>query len=345
MIFDSPEQVIKLLEKYKQVPDYTIAARKNSKTLKALINGDFYKEELIKKIEFIETDKKAKARKQYSREITDLFERLFNPIENVFNATGGSKTYKANTESQLRDLLAKVNNIRGGKTIQQWLQAVWMETYHTDPNGIVFMEYLANDEVNDIWTTYKSINDIRAYAANGRQLEWLIFEPLKVKLIETNTEVNIWRVVDDLHDWFFLDKNGSITFIDEPLETSKGVIMSFEHPFGVVPGYVNSDIIKIGTDLRLSPIQRGVGIAEEYARDLSVKIIYKAQKGFPLHWRYVTFCKDCTGTGKTGDGQCKSCDGKGITPKQDVTDIIMLPTPQEGDPTLAPNIAGFISQI
>lgn len=342
MKFATDDDAIKYILSHQDVPKQIIAGRKEARELYALIEGDEFKEELIHKIEHIESQEKAIARKRYSRPIVDLYERILQPISNVFSASGGSKAYAIDNEAQLKVFLNKISHIRDGKTIQKYIQDDWMPLYHVDPNGLIFMEYKteAKHGVQDIYPTYKSINTIRAYEPKGQLVDVVLFEPKKVIVRDEygnsiRTDL-VWRIVDDVKDRT-IRQNGSSFVIDEGA--------TFEHPFGQVPAIINSNIVKTGVkDYRISPIHKIKEASKEYARDQSVKTLYKFLQGFPIHWRYVTQCKSCQGTAKKGDGKCPDCDGKGFYMKKDVTDIVTLPAPKKSDDVkLAPDIAGYVS--
>jgi len=327
MTFENNEDIIAFVKEHQQVSKEFQTAREQHRELLALVEGDDFKKELIKRIEKIESEDKAVSRKKHSRNIVDFYERLLNPISNVFSATGGSKKYELKGD-QLTDLLNKIANIRGGKSIEKFVQEKWIPLYHVDPNGIIFIEFLLKDGIERIKPTYKSINTIRAYRHKGQLLEALLFEPIVVK------SAMLWRVVDDLNEYIVI-QTGDMFVVDE--------LKTFPHPFGEVPGIIISDIVKINKDIRLSPIHRIVELSKEYARDQSIKTIYKFLHGFPIFWKYIATCKTCHGVGKTGDKFCTGCEGKGFYQKKDVTDVVTLPMPTKEDVKLAPDIAGFIS--
>jgi len=339
MIFESDEQAIKYIRANQSVSPYIEKARNEARELFALVEGDGFKDELIKRIEHIEGTKKAIARKKYSRSIVDLYQRISQPISNVFSATGGSAEYNIDNEDKKKEFLLKIGNIRDNKSIKQYAEDVWMPLYHTDPNGVVFMEYTteAKHGKNDVYPTYKSINKIRSYIPEGQNLSAILFEPKHERFLESSEETQlVWRLVDDKKDYTFIQR-GDAFILDE--------VRTFEHPFGKVPGIINSDIIKIGSvEFRLSPYHKIKELTREYARDQSIKTIYKFLQGFPIHWRYVTQCKPCQGTGKEGNGKCKVCDGKGIYQSKDVTDQVNITMPKSKDDVIvAPDITGFIS--
>ena len=324
------EEAIELIKVKQHLTPETELLRQNSRELYALVEGDYFKEELISRIEHIEGEKKSKARKKYSRDIQDFFERLFQPIDNISYATGGNKVYKIENDDIHRKFLKQIDNIKDSNTLQHWVMNVAIKLSHVDPNGIMFMEYTTNPKT-EIYPTYKSINDIRAYERRGQLLNWLLFEPEEGE--DENGKYQTFRFVDEKSDRTFKQEGEVYTLIENK---------SFEHPFGEVPAIINSNIVKVGKDYRISPISPILGLSREYARDQSIKTIYKFLHGFPIHWRYVTECDNCKGTGKTKEGNCGSCDGRGYLQKSDVTDMATIPTPKDGDPILT-KVSGYES--
>jgi len=330
MIFDR-SSIISFLEENKKVPDWVGEARRNNQELKALVNGEKFADFLVNQIEKIESNQRAIARKKYSKDIRDLFSRLLKPRENVFQATGGSEliNIKSNTiKSQLIEIL---NNVHGDKSLTEYLSEYYFQMADIDPNGLMFLEYKTKPEL-EIYPTYKSIKDIRNYVCEGQKIKVLVFEPKMIKT-ESNTFIETWRIVDEKTDWT-VRFVGGIYIIDDT--------KTFKHPFGEVPAVVLSNKEKLGSKVRLSFIHDIVEVAKEYARDKSILTIYKFLNGFPIHWRYVTQCRDCTGTGKVDGKGCGTCDSKGFLGKADVTDMVNITKPREGDPVIAPNLAGFI---
>jgi len=309
-----------------KTPDWINSAREYTKLLFALIEGKDF-DELLIKVEYLEGDKKSIARKKYARSIKDMFERLGRLIDNVYSSTGGSKNYNDLTDSQKESLVKTLSNIRGGLSLEKWLEYNWKDLYHLDPNGVIFLEYF---EGLNPYPTYKSIGSIRNYLPNGQNLEWILFEPK-----ELDNGVKEYRLVDSEFDYVIIQNNEHIRIDEEK---------TFKHEFGKVPAVINSNINKIGCEFtKLSPYDKIVEIAKEYGRDLSIKTIYKFLQGFPKHWRYTAPCPECHGTGKNGDSICKTCNGTGETTRNDVTDEIRLAIPESDEVVLAPNIAGYIT--
>lgn len=326
--------VIEEIQKHQNIEAWVKDARARSTELKALVNGDGFHKELIERIEILESDARSKARIKYSKDIRDLFFRILKKRDNVFQANGGSEEIKI-PEGQMREsFIERLNHFKGGKSITKYLSEYYFRQLDTDPNGVIFIEYKTKDsEISEIYPTYKSINDIRHYDANGQKVDYIIFEPVK-KIVE-GAYITYWRVVDNKTDWTI--KQFGTTFI---VDTER----SFEHPFGEVPAVILSDYLEIGYKNRLSPLTPVIEIAKDYARDKSILTIYKFQNGFPKSWQYSSKCRPCHGTGKDGktSAPCAACSGTGILQRKDVTDMLNIELPKEGDPIIAPNVAGFI---
>lgn len=327
MTLDNDEALI-VLKASKKVPKNIVIGREMSKELFALIEGDEFANELIKNIEHLESSQKAEARKKYSRSITDFFERLSQPIGNIYSSVGGSKRYDIDNENTKKEYLEKISKVSGNMSLEKWLRQNWMPLYHADPNGVIMWEW----KNEDAYPTYKGIDVIRNYKLKGQNVDWILFEPEKKNI--DGSVIYVWRLVDDETDRIYYQRGDEFDLQED---------LTFPNPFGKCPAIVNSDLTKLGYDYRISPYFKIVDLCKEYARDQSIKTIYKFQSGFPIHWRYVSQCRTCTGTGKLGDDTCSDCSGKGYLQKGDVTDMVTLPLPEEGDQVIAPNIAGFIA--
>lgn len=329
MTFLTDDEAILAIKKHEQLTQSFLGMQEQSKELKALVNGEGFIEELLEKIEFIESEKKAKARIKFSRSVKDTFSRLFQPIDNIYYATGGVKEYDIENTELKSKFISKIANIRDGKPLSEWVQEVGIQLFNTDPNGLIFLEYTTTPTL-DVYPTYKSINSIRYYEPKGQMVEFVLFEPFQ------KNQKYYYRIVDDLWDRTF-EKSGS----DFILQTD----LSFEHPFGQCPALICSNQTYAGKEKRLPAIENIIEIAKELARVQSIRSLYIIFKGLPLFWKVIQFCGDCGGTGKTGDEKCGTCDGHGkMRGKNDVTDVIEVPLP-EGDEKLltGDNIGGYLS--
>ena len=322
-------EIVQLLKANTKAPGWIESAREKHKELKALVYGDDYKD-LILQIEHIESEKLAIPRKKYSRPINDLNEKLLSPTHNVYSATGTEKDFDLQG-SALIEFITKISNVRAGKSLQQWLSTFWIRDLQVvDPNGLIFFE--AKD--GKAYPTYKSIDTIRNYSASGIKTKWVIFEPKK-RTGENNQIEMIVRYVDDEVDALFKQEGQEFILIESE---------TFDNPFKTCPALVNSDLIRLGSDERLSPLVNVIEAEKEYLVDRSIALIYKRQNGFPIPFRPQIICPTCHGEKKQGDKVCQSCNGTGFLQTKDIAHEIILPIDLDSDaPAKLPsNFAGFI---
>ena len=328
MIFPDETSVIEFIKANSNTPQWVNDARDNSKVLRALVLGEDFLKVLINRIEKIESIDRATSRKKYSKDVRDLFTRVMQPRISVFTAHGGSIHNNISSKSTSDKVVDALTNFKGQKSNKKYLSEEFFKLSDTDPNGLMMLEY-KDDE--DIFPTYKSIDDIRRYLSNGQLCEYVLFEP--VNRILDNQTWKEWRLVDDKTDWRVKQKGTEFSIIEKP--------STFEHPFSNVPAVILSDIQKTGSELRVSSLFPIEELSKDFARDKSIKTIYKFQHGFPRHWRYDPKCRPCTGTGKTGNEDCSHCGGTGSLRVNDVTDVTTLDFPREDDPIVTPNLEGF----
>jgi len=322
------EQIVPIIQAVKtKIPDWIIESRAYAKTLRALVTGEKFDDELSQ-IEHIEkSSEKWKARKKYAKSIKDLCERVLRPLDNVYSATGESKYFNLKSDADKELIIKKLGNVRDTKSLKKWLEDNWKQVYITDPNGLIFIEYKGAEIC---YPTYKSIESLRYYEANGQNTKFVIFEPEQTK--EGNL---IWRFVDDTNDLRFLDQNNSFTLIPE---------LSFSHPFGFCPGVINSNIIKIGTDQRLSFIEKVIDLLQTFLRDQSILLMVKFLNGFKTLIRPRIMCH-CHGTQNTGQEICSDCKGTGFLIQRDPTDEIIWPINLDNPDIKIPDAAGFAAYI
>lgn len=301
-----------IVEQYaNKPPKFIQEGREYNTLLNQLVNGiDF--QELLSKIEHIEmNDAKFKARKKYARSIKDLNERLLRPIENVFSATGGSKTFDLTGDAMTRAINA-INTCRGNKSLTRFMSTIWKEAYVTDPMGLMFVEVSTDGE--KAYPTYKSIQDVQYYKAVGQNVEYVMFKPYKVVI--DNRTFEVVRLVDDAMNHYFYKEGNDWKHSEED---------SFPHIFGICPAVINSDLEVIGADTRTSIIDKVIDIQKEFLRDQSILTLVKFLNGFQNLIRPRVLCSDCHGTGKKGDKACTSCDSVGYLINKDITDEIIIP--------------------
>ena len=306
-------EVKELIEKNKQIPEWISKARKYHNDWKALFYGENYRERLIK-IEHIESEKRANARKKYTIPIKDLNQKLLRPVDAIYSAVGGSKYYPGiKSDTTKKKFLETISNLREGKSIEKFLETYWAkDLYIVDPTGLIFLEYYKDEWIKPV---YKSTLSIRNYECNGQKLIWLLFEPEKIKN-EDGKDESFWRYVDQEKDWTFKEDGDDLIFIKEK---------SFEHPFGIVPALICSNIQRLGIEGKLSPFDNIKEKQEEYLRDQGILAIYKFLNGFSTPVRPGIICHECRGTGKVEHQKCTVCDGTGELMHKDVTDEIIVP--------------------
>ncbi len=332
------DEIIDLIKANQSTPSWVIKARETNAELNALVYGENFTELLINKIEKIEDESRAVARRKYSIDTRDLFQRIMEPRNNVFAADGGSENWDEDiNENRIEIIKGHLKDFKGGKSIEKYMSESYFQLSDIDPNGLIFLEYKSENKSEDgrldVYPTYKSIQDIRNYHCKGQSVKWVLFEPYEV--IEKGNTYKVWRFVDKDVDVSIRERSGSF-------EEIKG--LTFVNEFQEVPAVILSPIQKVGTKLRLSWLFYIQELAKKYARDVSIKTLYEFLQGFPKHWRYVMMCNLCHGSGKKDGKSCEKCEGTGEIKKGDVTDDIRLPVPTDKEqPVIAPNIAGFVS--
>lgn len=325
------EEIISLIKLNLQLPSWVNTAREDNIKLDALITGKNFKT-LIKKIEGVENSVKSIARENYSKDIRDLSERILQPRQNVFTASGGSFYNNIKGDKNLKTFEEKQKNFKGQKSITKYLSENLFRLSDIDPNGIVFVEYKGKEE---IYPTFKSIKDIRNYKSNGQLLEWVLFEPVNIKLNGGNSIVKRWRYVDANMDISVLQIGENFT-----IEKEK----SFTHPFGIVPAFIVSAKQEMGSELRISTINSIVPLMEDYAAFKSVSTILRYTNGFPLFWAYEALCRACRGGGSADGKVCKECSGTGQLIKRDVTDVRIIDMPRDKESAIVtPHLMGWVS--
>src|ERR1035437_5944227 len=236
MIFKTDADVIAyVVLNSKDTPKWVDKARKYSKELCALIDGEDFNTVLIK-VDAVESEAKAAARKKYTRDLTDMVDRIKKPIENVFSAIGGTKKYDSGkyklAEALQEKLLNTISDIRDGKSIEQTLETLWMQLYHTDPAGVQYLQYETDENDTDVFITYQSIGVIRNYIADGQLVGCILFEP-----VDLANGKKSWVLIDDAKHYTIIQEGETFTLI------SDDITKTYEHPFGTCPVIINSNII------------------------------------------------------------------------------------------------------
>lgn len=313
------------------------ALRKQNAELRMHMYGEGM-EKYLERIDGFEKDALRDVRVKYARSNADLFSRLARPIDKVFSAKGGSTYYNLTGERD-KKAAAIAMNITGGMSVKKWLEHYWRPHFLDDPNGMIFMEVLpqpaASTALSPAYPTYKSVQDIYAYEADGSRVLWVMFNTTKQERTENglSEDDTVYRLVDDSQDVYVRVGNGSIS-LHNPLPNL----------FMQVPAILNSDIIspsKPGVmDSLFTPI---IHLAKEFLTKGSIKITHEFLHGFPKYWQYQTDCAVCSGSRYVGGKECETCKGTGKKLDIKVSDSLQLAIPGKDDQVLTPNVAGYVS--
>lgn len=318
MVLDTAQ----MLKIFKEKPNNGILSNavKESTKLKQHITGEDF-EKLLEQVSGLESEAALKLRKQYSRSNKDIFARVHRAEDKIFSAKGGSVLYDLPTTQQ-KEFVSILSDVYNGFSVRKWVESFALPYFHIDPMGVIFME--VGD--NTTYPTFKSSSVIFDYKLKGRQLEYIIFKTDKP---------NEFRVVDDMFDYYVIwDAADVVTTVQS---------QTYPNYFNKVPAIIVSDIVKKNSEVYTSPDDEIIGIADEFLRECSVKSVFKLKHGFPKAWQYQSACYTCKGTGLHDGKSCVTCNGSGRTVTKDSSEVISLPIPLEGQPTIAPNIAGYAS--
>jgi len=318
MIFKNDTEIFELIKTPKNKVNIDLARKRHSE-LNMHINGVDVK---VQKIDGYEDDTQKKLRDKLTRSNKSLYARLLKPNDKVFSAKGGSRYY------ELSDRLRKdfTSATYKGYTIQRWVKQC-INKFYVDPNGLFFVEVGKDGEP---YPTYKSINSIRDYGFDGLICQYVIFEPK-----ELPDGVKQYRVVDDRRDIIVQTKDGENFDILKD-ETYRNIL-------GRVPAIRISQTPDDVYNIMASPVETTLETAEEYLQNNSTKSVYKYLHLYPIFWRYLEDCSYCQGTGEIEGKTCKYCNGSGLKKTKSVSEVIGLPQPKDAaDPTIAPNVAGYV---
>lgn len=271
----------------------------------------------VEKITDYEDEKAIKTRKKYARSNQDLFERILRPVDNIWEARGGSVMYRLPKEQEqaFRTLLQNVEN---GYSVRKWIKSFCFPRYIDDPMGVTFIEVSADPFNPEPYPTYKSSQDIYEGLPAGRNLEYLV--------LKTDDPV-ILRVIDDAFD-YLVKKDGDKVEI----QSKKKLLNTFMR----VPALINSDIPKDGIEnLFASPVQRLVELADEFLIDGSVRRVYKFKHGFPKEWVVASACDSCMGTKFIDGKECPTCKGTGLKASYRPDDMMIVTPPDKDNPEMS----------
>ena len=320
------EQIAQLIDKPINGDNIRLAT-KHHKKLNMHVNGVGVVA-YLDKIEKYETQAKLELRQQVARSNRAIFSSLLRPFDKVFSAKGGSTDYLLKGAAE-KNMIEKMDNVADGLSMRKWVENKWTNKFVTDPNGIIFIEV---DGVK-AYPTYKAITVIHDYVMkDGTGFEYLILEPDKYHWMKDGS--TYYRVVDDKWDYMIEYKGQTVTILWD---------YTYVNRFGEVPARTNSDLFDPTNDIKASPIDASIELADEYLRDTSIHSIYKFLHGYPIFWAYLPDCPICNGTGKVEGKPCSVCSATGKKLKKDVSDIVSLTIPEGDEQKVSPDVAGYVA--
>lgn len=340
MTFKTPQEIYDLL---KANPNRAriFAYREESKKLRMLIYGDGLKE-MLETLPGFERDEMFKLRKQLTRSVVDLFERILVQRNKVFTAKGGSKAYDL-PDSQIGTFRGILNNVRKGLSIEEWIQKVALAAYDTDPMSITFMEI--NPATGIPYPTYKGTDNIFDYEHDGRKIEYVVFSLTIAEvgglikagvLTDDDKNKTIFRVVDDSLD--YIVRKG-----DSQGGTEYNVVKTYPNHFGSVPAIINSNEFYFRNNQFVSSIWKIKDLTLEYLTDCSTKIIAKKYQMYPREWGPRIDCTVCNGEGIVDGERCTKCQGSGEKQYLQVAERISMPLSDDGTMKGSNQPGGFIT--
>lgn len=294
-------------------------------------------QEWLSRINNYENEKQFEARRKHAISNKFVVEDLLRPVDNAFNAKGGSRNYKftTNEEKNTEEFVNILSNVKSGQSLSEYIKTDWFHLFVTDPNGLIFLEINEDSEDSKAKLCYKSIHSIKAYEQNGQHVNWVIFEPHEVIEKDKKETKYFWAVDKEFYYLYSLSDNELVLIEKKPNDFEK------------VPAILCSNISDTTTGWKKSPIDGQLELLDRLVISTSVLNITEFQHNYPREWTYVDTCNTCNGTGKVYDdnnneGQCSICDGTGKSDRKDVTDIIKLRVPSKDGIKIDPP-GGFTS--
>jgi len=282
------------------------------KLLSAVVLGDEYTSEL-QHSKYFEDDALYEERKKSISNI-DLFGRILQRENMVYEARGGSIVYNEENKEKVEKLEKTISNIRLGLSLRSWIKEICSRIYEVDPMGVVFME--KSEDGKETYPTYKSIAAVYDYLPKGRNLEYIV-------LTVPSDDGEQFRVVDDKYDYII---KKSIEKVDKGEKVMYEIISRISHTFGITPAIIASDVIDFQNVKQFkSKLWQIVQLGLKYMEDRSIRDLSKKFHGFPKAVMPMVSCGACKGTGHISGETCTNCNGSGWTTIKKVSDRIDLP--------------------
>lgn len=323
----TPEQIGEIITK-----DTYKADRQYHEYLRFQITG-LSSQAQIEIIRGFESKHIKEVRDKYSTPINWLWEWVLQPINKIFSSNGGSVIINDSSDKAKEELLLKCANLKHSGTLREWMQKVWKENYLIDPAGIILME---NDK-EETWPVFYSIDSIKMYGRNGRFLDWVIFNPFDAKI--GNQKVKLIRVIDETGDTVYKVDGKKVSKVDsyKDIKTGEEKLGYYQLPKqfenvngkGGIPAFLIGDIPDNQKQKEaLSIIDKQLKLGKEYYQLDTIRIFTAIKNGYGTYYWYTRPCRQCSGEGFIGEhteeNQCKVCGGAGRIYPKNVNDIYLI---------------------
>jgi hypothetical protein len=292
-------------------------------------------DDYLAKINEYENDKQHKLRQNHAIKNPWVIEELVRPIDNIWQAKGGNETYTFTGEDQSEKFKELLKNVRDGMSMQSFMKDIWFQRFISDPNGMIFLE--VDEEGSEAKFTYKAITKIHDYDTDGIKVEYVVFEPavsLKEKEGDEEMTVQYSWAVDEKY-YYYCRNTGNA-------DNGFSIVQMIKHPFGQVPGIVNSPIFNTDKGFKVSLLDKQIDLLNSYVTKNSIKEIYQFKHNFAVYWSYQYLCPTCNGTKKVGNEVCGTCHGTGFSANKDVSDVLILQKPRDDEPAQPTPPAGYV---
>ena len=345
------DEVISLIEK--GVSDKLTLARKKARKVNMHITGrnviDY-----LEQLDDYETYAQKLLREKLVKSNRSLFSFILRPTDKIFTAKGGNVTYNL-PQNEINMLRQNINEVADGLDIKKYLKKVVKKHYFIDPNAVLFIDV---DPDGMLETHVVTSNEIMWYENKGNNVKAIIFEPYKKKIrrederffeavsperLKKERDKKYYRVIDGETDRIFVNDGGTI---------KEEVSSRLDNFFGFVPALILGDEKNPNEDIFETVIADVIEDADSLLRLVSTSNIHDLAHLYPRYWEYASECNRCKGEGtiitmKDGaveeEEVCNSCGGDGYSHRTNPSDAKILQQPQDGEPIITPNVAGFVS--
>jgi len=328
-------RVIELIEQGVS-PKLTLAIKK-AKKVNMHITGLKMKE-FLETLDDYESSAQKVLREKLAKSNRSVFSFILRPTDKIFTAKGGTINY--NLPQKTIDFIRNnVNDVADGLNIKRYLKKTVKDQYIIDPNGVLFIDIDANGQLE---THVINSDKIHWYFNKGNVVKAIIFAPEKREGKQNEGKL-FYRVIDQATDRIYV--------VDDKKTPYELVADRLDNFFKFTPALILGDQKNPNEDIYESIIADILDDADELLRDISVKTVHKLAHAYPRYWSYEQACTRCEGEGVIHTIKdevnvtepCNSCGGDGTKHRTNPSDETVLRTPQEGDPVIAPNVAGYVS--